>query len=429
MISNILLRAKKYRGLSAEEAYELLNCKDKVTQQKVLSLANKIKNKIYGKRVVLFSPLYISNFCTNSCLYCGFRKENKEIKRKKLSQEEIYNETTFLLKQGVKRILLVSGESDSLNYICDSICYIYSIKYNGSNIRRINVNIAPLTLYDFKTLKETNIGTYQLFQETYNRELYKIYHPQGLKSDFDFRYYAPFRAIEAGIKDIGMGVLFGLSKPDEEVYFLLKHIEELKNNFSIGPHTISVPRIKPSVNTPLSYNPPYKIDDELFSYIVAVLRISVPYTGIILSTREPKELRDRLLNLGVSQISAASSTTPGGYTSKDDANQFCISDERTLSEMVETLIENGLIPSFCTACYRKGRVGEDFLELAETGKIKNFCNINSLLSLAEYVRNFFDEEKRLKANNFIYNEIEKLRVKKYKDKIEEVFSGKMDVYV
>lgn len=429
MLEKILLKAQNLQGLSAEEAYELLECKNSITQKKVISLAKEIKDKIYGRRVVLFSPLYLSNFCVNSCLYCGFSKKNSSIKRKKLTQEGIKKEVLFLLQKGVKRILIVSGEDYNLDYIIESITYIYSLEYKSNKIRRINVNIAPLTVEEFKALKDANIGTYQLFQETYNKDLYKKYHPDGPKSDYDFRYYAPFRAITAGIKDIGMGVLFGLSDPKEEIYFLLKHIEEMKKNFGIGPHTISVPRIKPAQGSELSFNPPYKIDDDFFSYIIAVLRISVPYTGIILSTREPKELRNKLFQIGVSQISAGSSTTPGGYTSKELANQFDISDERDLQEIVETLIDMNLIPSFCTACYRKGRVGEDFMELAETGKIKNYCNINALLSLAEYVNDFFKEERKIFAKNFIYSEIKRLNLEKYRKKIERVLSGEKDVYL
>ncbi|MCX7991822.1 MAG: [FeFe] hydrogenase H-cluster radical SAM maturase HydG [Proteobacteria bacterium] len=430
MIDTVIAKAEKYKGLTAEETYELLQCKDNITQEKVLLLASKIKEKIYGKRIVLFSPLYLSSFCNNHCVYCGFSKNNRSIKRKKLSKDEIKNETTYLLKEGVKRILLVSGESDNLEYIIDSISYIYSINHNGNNIRRINVNIAPLTLDGFKMLKEANIGTYQLFQETYNRDLYSKYHPDGPKSDFDFRYKAPFRAIEAGIKDIGMGVLFGLNKPEEDIYFLLKHIEEIKKEFGIGPHTISVPRIKPTVNnSDISHNAPYPIGDDFFTYIIAVLRISIPYTGIILSTREPKELRDKLFQYGVSQISAGSSTTPGGYTGKDFAKQFNVYDERSLSEIVETLISNNFIPSFCTACYRKGRVGEEFMDLAETGKIKNFCDINALLSLAEYVRDFCDDKKRDAVKEFIYRELKSLGLNYYLNKIEKVFSGKKDIYV
>lgn len=428
-IYKIISKAESLKGLNADEAYELLLCKDLITRKKIISLAKKIKNKIYGKRIVLFSPLYLSNFCNNSCLYCGFSKSNLNLKRKKLSKDEITSEVTYLLKQGVKRILIVSGETYNLDYIIESISHIYSINHNGNNIRRINVNIAPLTIEDFKRLKKAQIGTYQIFQETYNKDLYKKYHPLGTKSDFDFRYYAPFRAIEAGIKDIGMGILFGLNKPEEEIYFLLKHIEEMKKNFGIGPHTISVPRIKPATGSELSFNPPYKIDDDFFAYIIAVLRISIPYTGIILSTRETKELRNKLFQLGVSQISAGSSTTPGGYTNQDNANQFTIFDERDLLEIVETLMQMKLIPSFCTACYRKGRVGEDFMELAETGKIKKYCNINALLSLAEYVNGFFSEEKKLFAKNFIYSELKRLKIEHYLNKIEEALSGKKDIYV
>ncbi len=428
-MQKLLSKAEKLKGLSPEEAYELLLCKDEITRKEVLSLASKIKERIYGKRIVLFSPLYVSNFCQNSCRYCGFNKKNRLITRKRLDRAELEKEVRFLLNQGVKRVLLVSGESSDLDYILEAIKFVYSIHDTKGSIRRININIAPLDLDGFKRLKGANIGTYQLFQETYNRNLYSFFHPEGPKSDFDYRYYAPMRAMEAGIKDIGMGVLFGLSDPAEDIYGLLKHVEELKKNFNVGPHTISVPRLKEVEG--LSFNfPVHHISDDYFAYIIAVLRIAVPYTGIILSTREPEELRDRLFKLGVSQISAGSATSPGGYSCKERSDQFSISDERTLKEVVEKLISEDLIPSFCTACYRKGRVGEDFMELAETGKIKNYCNINALLSLTEYVRDFFPPYRAKELMAFIYEKASELGLKEgFKKKIDHVFSGRSDLYV
>ncbi len=429
LINKILKKAERCQGITAEEAYELLLCKDNFTQQHVLSLAAEIKNEIYGRRVVLFSPLYVSNFCQNSCKYCGFSKKNRIIKRKRLTKTELQKEVGYLLQQGVKRLLIVSGEENDIDYITELISYVYSIDYTIGKIKRINVNIAPLSVEGFKRLKSANIGTYQIFQETYNRERYDFFHPSGPKSDFDYRYHAPFRAVEAGIKDMGMGVLFGLHDYKEDVYGLLKHIEELKKTFNIGPHTISVPRLKKVSDMPFDF-PIYPISDDDFAYIIAVLRLAVPYTGIILSTRESANLRDRLCKLGVSQISAASATSPGGYTSKDTSSQFSISDERSMYEVVLSLMEQQLIPSFCTACYRSGRVGEDFMELAESGQIKNYCNVNALLSLAEYVRDFFPNDKRQWAKEFIYNSAMKMGLKNsFQKKIDDVFLGRSDIYV
>ncbi len=431
-IEQIVEKAINLSGLTPQETETLLLCNEKNTQELVLEAAKIVKNKIYGKRIVLFAPLYFSNACVNNCLYCGFRKKNRLNDRKTLTLAELAEETKVLINTGVKRILFVSSENDTIGVdrIAEAIECCYRVKTDKGEIRRINVNIAPLTTNEFKKLKAAKIGTYQLFQETYDRNVYKKMHPNGPKSDFNFRYEAPFRAMEAGIEDIGMGVLFGLANPVQEIKSLLIHIAEMEKIFGVGPHTISVPRIKPAEGASLSFNPPYVINDDFFVYIVAVLRLAVPYTGIILSTRENSLLRDRLFGVGVSQISAASSTTPGGYQTVNvkHLSQFSTSDSRSLEEIVITLCEMGYIPSFCTACYRNGRVGEDFMQLAKTGDIKTFCNINAALSLLEYAVNFLDGEKRERVLNSILTNPE-FSKDVYKNMFQKVLNGEKDVYV
>lgn len=430
-VNEILKKAENLEGLCQEDVTYLLKSYNSDLRERVFELAKRVKDKIYGKRVVLFAPLYISNFCQNECLYCGFHKKNILIKRSRLSIDVVREEIELLVNEGVKRILLVSSEDPliSVDNVCEFINTIYSFKNNKGSIRRVNVNIAPLSIDDFKKLKLAKIGTYQVFQETYNIEKYKIYHLSGAKSNFRYRYEAPFRALEAGIDDIGMGVLFGLDDPISEVNGLLNHIQEMKKIYGVGPHTISVPRIKYAKGAKLSYKPPYNIDDDFFCYIVAVLRIAVPYTGIILSTRENQELRDKLLDLGVSQISAGSSTSPGGYLKrKDDEEQFSTSDHRSLKEMVLNLVQKGYIPSFCTACYRKGRTGEAFMELASDGRIKNFCDKNAVLSFAEYIANFGDEKKE-ELKMYLFKILENLKDNFILNKIDEIFSGGKDIYI
>jgi len=430
-VKDILDKAKSLKGLCKEEVtYLLSHHYDREVTNLVFELAKDIKDTIYGKRIVFFAPLYISNICQNECAYCGFQKSNKEITRKKLTKNELKKEIEYLIDQGVKRILLVASEDPQLSVeeICDHIELCYETKTEKGEIRRVNVNIAPLKKEEFKLLKNAKIGTYQVFQETYNEEKYRLYHTAGPKSDFKFRYEAPFRAIEAGIDDIGMGILFGLDNPVSEIRGLFEHIAEMERRYGIGPHTISVPRIKRAVGAKLSYEPPYFIDDEYFAFIVAILRIAIPYTGIILSTRESKVLRDRLIDIGVSQISAGSSTSPGGYSTdkKKFSEQFTISDNRSLKEMVITLAEKGYLPSFCTACYRRGRTGEVFMELAKTGSIKNLCDKNSLLSFAEYVANF-DEDNREPLKAYI-EDLVKYFDEDLKNKVNLIFFGHKDIY-
>lgn len=430
-VNQILSKAEKLEGLCIEDVTYLLNSYCIELKERIFFLAKEIKERIYGKRIVLFAPLYISNYCQNECLYCGFHKKNFSIKRSRLSMDTLRKEANILINEGVKRILLVSSEDPSISVdnLCEFVQSIYSIGNEKGSIRRININVAPLSVEEFRKLKLANIGTYQVFQETYNQNKYKIYHVSGPKSDFRYRYEAPFRALEAGIDDIGMGVLFGLDDPIMEIGGLLKHIDEMKKIYGVGPHTISIPRLKYAKGADLSYKPPYPINDEFFCYIVAILRIAVPYTGIILSTREDRYLRDKLIELGVSQISAGSSTSPGGYSNvNDDSEQFSISDHRSLKEMVLNLVDRGYIPSFCTACYRKGRTGEAFMELASDGRIKNFCDKNAILSFAEYIANFGeDREIELKGN--LDKLLDNFSNDFLREKINKIFSGEKDIYI
>lgn len=430
-IDEILSRAEKLEGLCKEDVTYLLNSYSNKLKERIFYLAKEIKERIYGKRIVLFAPLYVSNYCQNECLYCGFHKNNKSLKRSRLTIESLKKEVEILINEGVKRILLVSSEDPSINVdkLCEFIESIYSLKNLKGSIRRVNINVAPLSVEEFRKLKLANIGTYQVFQETYNQSKYKIYHLSGPKSDFRYRYEAPFRALEAGIDDIGLGVLFGLDDPVMEIRGLLTHIDEMKKIYGVGPHTISIPRLKYAKGADLSYNPPYPIDDEFFCYIVAILRIAVPYTGIILSTREDRYLRDKLIELGVSQISAGSSTTPGGYLNKaNEGEQFSTSDHRSLKEIVLNLVERGYIPSFCTACYRKGRTGEVFMELASDGRIRSFCDKNAILSFAEYMANFGEDRKgelKIKLEEILVNFSNDF----LKEKIDKIFSGEKDIYI
>lgn len=430
-VNQILSKAEKLEGLCIEDVTYLLNSYCIELKERIFFLAKEIKERIYGKRIVLFAPLYISNYCQNECLYCGFHKKNFSVKRSRLSMDTLRKEANILINEGVKRILLVSSEDPSISVdnLCEFIQSIYSIGNEKGSIRRININVAPLSVEEFRKLKLANIGTYQVFQETYNQNKYKIYHVSGPKSDFRYRYEAPFRALEAGIDDIGMGVLFGLDDPIMEIGGLLKHIDEMKKIYGVGPHTISIPRLKYAKGADLSYKPPYPINDEFFCYIVAILRIAVPYTGIILSTREDRYLRDKLIELGVSQISAGSSTSPGGYSNvKDDSEQFSISDHRSLKEMVLSLVDRGYIPSFCTACYRKGRTGEAFMELASDGRIKNFCDINAILSFAEYIANF-GEDREIELKGHLDKLLDNFSNDFLSEKINKIFSGEKDIYI
>ena len=438
-VSSIIEKALLLKGLSLSETAILLQCEDEVLLNKIFDAARDIKGSIYGNRLVLFAPLYMNNYCVNNCLYCGFRTDNKDLKRIELSIDDIKKEVEMLEDQGHKRILLVAGEDPrctNLDSLKEVISTIYSVKKGKGEIRRINVNVAPLSVEDFKKLKETEIGTYQVFQETYNLDTYKTMHPAGPKADYLFRLYAMDRAQEAGIDDVGIGVLFGLYDYKFETLALLEHSFHLEETFGVGPHTISVPRLQPAFNTPLADNVPYPVTDDAFKKLIAVIRLAVPYTGIILSTREPQKLRDELFDLGVSQLSAGSRTKPGAYTDEEescDAGQFYLHDTRTQLEIVKEMLNRGTFPSFCTACYRTGRTGKDFMDLAKPGDIKNFCLPNCIMTFKEYVLDYGDDELKEKANEVIEREIAKIPDPKIRDKtrknLDRLESGTRDIFI
>lgn len=439
LIAEILQKSLELKGLDLYEAAALIAVKDRDLLQQIFSTAKKVKEAIYGKRLVIFAPLYISNICHNECLYCAFRASNKELKRRALTQNEIANETKELILQGQKRILLLAGEShaeNDLQYILDAIDTIYKTKNSQrAEIRRINIEIAPLNLAQFKLLKQAKIGTYLLFQETYDREVYSKMHLSGQKADFNWRLSAMDRALAAGIDDVGLGVLFGLSDWRFEVLALLEHANYLQNKFGIGPHTISVPRLEPACGSTIASNPPNAVSDLDFCKIIAILRLAIPYTGIIMSTRETAQLRRETFELGVSQISAGSRTNPGGYSDTDNAfnaAQFSLGDHRTLDEVVKDVAKLGYIPSFCTACYRLCRTGEDFMHLAKSGAIKNMCQPNALLSFAEYLIDFASPETKIVGNNLIQSELNKLPIHQktnLENLLKNIQNGKRDLFL
>ncbi|MCD4656083.1 MAG: [FeFe] hydrogenase H-cluster radical SAM maturase HydG [Planctomycetes bacterium] len=440
-VEEVLLKARELKGIDYNDVLTLLKVEDSELLAEVYKTANWLKNEIYGNRLVLFAPLYISNLCNNECLYCAFRAKNKELARKVLTQDEIVEETKALLEQGHKRVLLVAGESypkEGLDFVFKAIDSVYSARVGTNNIRRINVNIAPLNVEEFKLLKSKNIGTYQLFQETYHLDTYNNLHVGGPKSDYNFRLETVDRAFEAGFDDLGIGILFGLYDWRYEILALLSHIKHLENKFGVGPHTISVPRIEPALNSEVSYNPPYVVNDEDFKKIIAVLRIAVPYTGIILSTRETSATRKFAFDLGISQISAGSRTNPGGYNEEDVSNgmeeQFSLGDTRPLLEVIKDVVDSKYIPSFCTGCYRLGRVGKDFMDLAKPGLIKEHCLPNAMFTFAEYLHDFADVELKKSGfeliENMIQNDISNIKLRQNViEKLHEIELGKRDIYL
>ncbi|MFP4521054.1 MAG: [FeFe] hydrogenase H-cluster radical SAM maturase HydG [Fibrobacterota bacterium] len=406
-VNDILDKSRGLERLSLEETSALLNTEAPELVEKIFESANYVKEKIYGKRIVLFAPLYISNICRNGCLYCSFRSDNKSTVRRSLSMDEIKDQTGLLIDQGHKRLLLVAGESASINegkdidYFEKAVETVYSAGSDGKSIRRININCAPLQVPEFRRLKKTGIGTYQLFQETYHPETYKKVHPYGPKSDYENRLDAVDRAFEAGIDDIGVGVLYGLYDYRFETLAMLRHVEYLEEKHGVGPHTISVPRIEPADGCDFYEKTPYRVSDRDFKKLVAVLRLSVPYTGLILSTRETPVMRNDLVSLGISQISAGSKTSPGGYSSgkkrQSAGGQFRLSDERSLEEIIDTLLDRGFLPSFCTACYRTERTGRTFMGIAKPGGIKGMCRVNALSTLSEYLEDYAGGKVRKKG--------------------------------
>ncbi len=411
LIDQILEKAKLRKGLTHREASVLLDCDIEEKNQEIYKLAEQIKKDFYGNRIVMFAPLYLSNYCINGCVYCPYHRKNKHIARKKLTQEEIVKEVTALQDMGHKRLALEAGEdpvNNPIEYILESIKTIYSIKHKNGAIRRVNVNIAATTVEDYRKLKDAGIGTYILFQETYHKESYKKLHPTGPKSNYDYHTEAMDRAMEGGIDDVGLGVLFGLEMYRYEFAGLLMHAERLEAVHGVGPHTISVPRVKHADDIdPSAFD--NGIDDDIFAKLVACIRIAVPYTGMIISTRESKECRERVLHLGISQISGASRTSVGGYSEPEpedeNSEQFDVSDKRTLDEVVHWLMDMKYIPSFCTACYREGRTGDRFMSLCKTGQIQNCCHPNALMTLKEFLMDYASPETRKIGEELIRSEL------------------------
>jgi len=434
LISQLTQKASENKGLNHREAALVLAAGDK---DEIFRLARRIKETFYGNRIVLFAPLYLSNYCVNGCLYCPYHSQNKTMARKKLSQDEIRREAIALQDMGHKRLAIEAGEdpdNNPIEYIVESMKTIYSIKHKNGAIRRLNINIAATTVDDYKLLKDAGIGTYILFQETYNREKYKELHPSGPKSDYDWHTEAMDRAMQGGIDDVGLGVLFGLGQYLYEFIAILMHAEHLEAAHGVGPHTISVPRIRSAEGiNPGSFK--NGIDDDTFARIVACLRISVPYTGIIVSTRESEECRKKVLEIGVSQISGGSRTSVGGYETeeKENTKQFKINDNRTLDEIVNWLIKDKYIPSFCTACYREGRTGDRFMSLCKSGQIQNCCLPNALMTLQEYLIDYAASGTRNAGEDLIKSEIENIPNEKMRSLVikhlEEIKQGSRDFRV
>ena len=428
LIDSILEKARERKGLSHREASVLLACDMPEKIVEMYDLAEQIKKDFYGNRIVMFAPLYLSNYCVNGCVYCPYHLKNKNIARKKLTQDEVRREVIALQDMGHKRLAIEAGEHPTMNpieYILECIDTIYSIKHKNGAIRRVNVNIAATTVENYRKLKDAGIGTYILFQETYNKKSYEELHPTGPKSDYAYHTEAMDRAMEGGIDDVGLGVLFGLELYKYEFAALLMHAEHLEAVHGVGPHTISVPRLKRADDiNPDDFD--NGIDDETFAKICALIRISVPYTGMIISTRESKQVREKVIRLGVSQISGASRTSVGGYAEEEpeDENsaQFDVSDKRTLDEVVRWLMELGYIPSFCTACYREGRTGDRFMSLCKSGQIQNCCHPNALMTLKEFLMDYASEDTKKIGEELIRAELENVP----KEKVREICAQNLE---
>ena len=439
IVREILKKAEKAEGITDEEAAILLSIKDENLLEEMYTVSKKIKEKIYGKRIVMFAPLYISNYCVNNCRYCGYKHCNDELFRKKLNSEELIAEVKALEKLGHKRIALEAGEDPincSIDYVLDCIKDIYSIKFKNGSIRRINVNIAATTVENYKRLKEAEIGTYILFQESYHKPTYEYFHLQGPKKDYEYHTTAMFRAREAEIDDVGIGVLYGLYDYKYETIAMIRYANELEKVTGVGPHTISVPRLRPAENVSLE-NYPHLVADKDFKKLVAVLRLAVPYTGLIISTREEAGFRDEIIDIGISQVSSGSCTGVGGYSERekniDEKPQFELGDNRSPMEMLKSLIESGYIPSYCTACYRNGRTGDRFMEIAKSGQINVMCEANALMTLKEFLLDYADEDLRALGDKVIMETLEKMPNEEFKAKIREnlklIESGVRDINV
>lgn len=439
LIDEILAKAALRKGLSHREAAVLLECDIPEKNELIFALAKEIKQEFYGNRIVMFAPLYLSNYCVNGCLYCPYHYKNKHIARKKLTQEEIVKEVVALQDMGHKRLALEAGEdpvNNPIEYILDCIKTIYSIKHKNGAIRRVNVNIAATTVENYRKLKEAGIGTYILFQETYHKENYEMLHPTGPKHNYAYHTEAMDRAMDGGIDDVGLGVLFGLNLYRYDFVGLLMHAEHLEAAKGVGPHTISIPRVcKADDIDPEAFD--NGIDDDTFAKIVACIRISVPYTGMIISTRESPKCRERVLELGISQISGGSRTSVGGYAEEEpeeeNSSQFDVSDRRTLDQVVNWLMKLGHIPSFCTACYREGRTGDRFMSLVKSGQIANCCQPNALMTLKEYLEDYASEETKKNGEALIAKEINNIPKEKVKDIVKqhliEIEQGQRDFHL
>lgn len=425
LIDGILNKARERKGLSHREALVLLDCELEDKNQEIYGLAEQIKKDFYGNRIVMFAPLYLSNYCINGCEYCPYHAKNKSITRKKLTQEEIVQEVTALQDMGHKRLALEAGEdpkNNPIEYILESIKTIYGIKHKNGAIRRVNVNIAATTVEEYRMLKEAGIGTYILFQETYHKENYERLHPTGPKHNYAWHTEAHDRAMDGGIDDVGLGVLFGLNNYRYDFTGILMHAEHLEAFKGVGPHTISVPRVRRADDIdPNAFDD--GIDDDTFAKIVACIRIAVPYTGMIVSTRESQACRERVLHLGISQISGGSKTSVGGYAEpepeEENSAQFDISDNRTLDEVVKWLMDMGYVPSFCTACYREGRTGDRFMTLLKSGQIVNCCHPNALMTLKEYLEDYASPQTRKVGDALIEKEMDVITNPVVREKVED----------
>lgn len=440
-VREIIKKAYELKGLSPDDVAALLQTENDELIGEIQQVAHKIKKDIYGNRLVLFAPLYIANHCSNNCLYCGFRRDNKELNRVALTMDQIKKEVQVLEREGHKRLLMLCGEHparSSLDYFMEAIETAYSVKTErGGEIRRINVEIAPLEVDEYKQLKKTGIGTAVLFQETYHHETYKTMHPSGPKKDYARRLTAMHRAQEGGVDDVGIGALFGLYDYKFEVMGLLLHALQLEKDCGVGPHTISIPRLEPALNAPAAIKPPHPVSDQDFKKLVAIIRMAVPYTGMILSTRETPEMRDEVFALGISQISAGSRTNPGGYQENSSdafrAAQFNLGDTRTLDEVILDITKRGHIPSFCTACYRLGRTGRDFMDLAKPGLIQKFCQTNAVFTFKEYLLDYASPATREAGEKLIQKMLEETfktkRKKMVSGRLQKIEEGTRDVYI
>jgi len=436
LIDSLIEKARDCKGLTHREAAVLLECDLEDENEKMFRVAKEIKQKLYGNRIVMFAPLYLSNYCVNGCTYCPYHHSNTHIPRKKLSQEDIRREVIALQDMCHKRLAIEAGEdpvNNPIEYILESINTIYSVKHKNGSIRRVNVNIAATTVENYRKLKDAGIGTYILFQETYNKKNYEKLHPTGPKHDYAYHTEAMDRAMEGGIDDVGLGVLFGLSTYKYELVGLLMHAEHLEATMGVGPHTISVPRLRPADDIKVE-NFKDAVPDDIFEKIVAVIRIAVPYTGMIVSTRESASMRRRLLEVGVTQISGGSKTSVGGYAEEnpedEDSAQFEVNDTRTLDEVINWLVDLGYIPSFCTACYREGRTGDRFMRLVKSGQISNCCQPNALMTLKEYLVDYASPDTKAKGEALISREICKIPNEKVRkiamENLKAIENGKRD---